>query len=72
MLHIISLSSVYANGDFEDDLMKCLTKVWKTCRNHQHPKQTTDGQKTGTSTENMDKRKMSELEDALLLLSLRM
>ncbi|CAL8395585.1 unnamed protein product, partial [Boreogadus saida] len=30
---------------------------------YEHPKPTTDRQKTGTSAENMDKRKRSELED---------
>ncbi|CAL8338810.1 unnamed protein product [Arctogadus glacialis] len=43
----------------------CLTNVWRTCRNcrHEHPRPTTDKPKTGTSKENMDKRKRSELED---------
>ena len=48
--------------------MKCLTNVWRTCRNrqHEHPKPTTYRQKTGTSTEKIDKRKRSELEDGSL------
>ena len=52
---------------------KCLMNVWRTCRNrqHEHPRPTADRQKTGTSTENMDERKRSELEDDSLV-SLRM